>query len=556
MDTEKEGRIWEERIDRRRFLKVAAGTAAATTLVTSPIKNLFIPSPVAAQSRGTGILRYGSLKEPTSIDPSIGYDLWSRWSNDNTYDALYQYVGNPARLVKSLVATAKSLEGGKVWQFRIVRNAKFHNGTPVTARDVYFSFKRLFDLQGPPSVLFRGIVEPNNVKVLDDYTIEVRLNFPYAPFVGTLPWLYILNEKQVRANEKGGDYGREWLRTHDAGSGPFTIESYQGGQKIVYRRFPGYWREWSEKFLDGWIYEISNESSTLRLRLERDDLDFTDYLTVDDWAQAKGNSRLVARADETLGMVSLKFNVQRAPTNNVLLRRALAYGFDYDGVVNGLLRGNGGRMYSPLPPGFWGYRSFRGDAVLDYSTNLEKARAALTASGLNPREIRLVYNYVGGDPTQRDYGLILKSSAEKLGINVEVEGLPASVFVARLESPATAGHVNRISMGGDPDPDTHLFPQYHSSGWKPKGAWYSANFLDNKQLDDLLEKGRSIVDRGRRVPFYEQAQRILLEESASIWVNTRFWFAAYQAYVKGYDYTGAGFNSTYVYPMFKDKKAG
>jgi peptide/nickel transport system substrate-binding protein len=401
--------------------------------------------------------------------------------------------------------------------------------------------------------LLKGVVQANNVRAIDDYTVEFRLDFPYAPFLATLPWLYIVNEKQLRANEKSGDYGKDWLRTHDAGSGPFTIESYQGGQKIVYRRYPDYWRGWGSKYLDGWVYQVVDQSSTLRLRLERDDLDFTDYLTVDDWTAVKSNPNIVARADPLPGMIAVKFNCQKAPTSNLYLRRALAYAYDYDAVVTGLLHGYAGRMYSPIPPNVHGYKSFKGDPVLDYSTNMEKARAALSQSGLNPQEIHLLYNYVGADTSQRDLGLVLKSSAEKLGIDVQVEGLPATVYLDRLTAPATCAHANRVGMSGDPDPDTHLYAQFDSHSWKPTGAWYSCNFVAEPRLDDLLERARSTVDWGFREPLYEQAQRVVLELCPSAFVHTRDWFVAQQNYVKGYEFIGAGYDSTYVYPMYKDK---
>lgn len=159
----------------------------------------------------------------------------------------------------------------------------------------------------------------------------------------------------------------------------------------------------------------------------------------------------------------------------------------------------------------------------------------------------LEYNYVGGDPLQEDFGLLLQSSLEPLGLTVNVVGLTGGEYIGRLESSETAAHFNWIWAASDyPDAEIIFFPQYHSS---KHGAWFSSTFYQNEEFDSLIEEARRTVDDEARLAIYQQLQEILIEDAADIWVYTRHFVMAKSDALDGFAYQPAGMDSTYFYPI-------
>jgi len=151
--------------------------------------------------------------------------LWTARSTSCTLpDALLKYVGNPPALEPWLAEKWEGSPDATVWTFHLVKNARFHNGDPVTAEAVKFSFERTLTLkQGPAWMLLDvldPVLDPSGIEIVDDYTIRFHLNEPYAPFPSVVPWWYIMNPNEVMAHEVDGDYGQGWLQDHEAGSGP------------------------------------------------------------------------------------------------------------------------------------------------------------------------------------------------------------------------------------------------------------------------------------------------------------------------------------------------
>src|SRR5262249_56616519 len=109
-------------------------------------------------------------------------------------------------------------------------NAKCETGDPVTADAVRFSFARPLKLNQGPAWMLSDFLKEDGIKVVNDSTIQFNLTQPYAPFVSFLPWWYVMNPKQVMANEQAGDLGQKWLTTHVPGSGPFQIKRAEQGR--------------------------------------------------------------------------------------------------------------------------------------------------------------------------------------------------------------------------------------------------------------------------------------------------------------------------------------
>ena len=257
-------------------------------LVTAVLAVLVATSPAAAFERvgDRKILVFAGRQEVPTIDPSVKYDWSIRMAQQSLYDALVKYVGNPPEIVPWLAEKWESSPDARTWTFHLTKNARFHNGDPVTAEAVRFSFARTLKLNQGPAWMLSDFLKEDGIKVVNDSTIQFNLTQPYAPFLSFLPWWYVMNPKQVLANEQGGDLGQKWLTTNAAGSGPFKIKRWEQGVLYELEAVDGYWKGWlSKDHIGGVIYRIIRESAAQRAAVIRGEADIAEGLSSDDFDQ-------------------------------------------------------------------------------------------------------------------------------------------------------------------------------------------------------------------------------------------------------------------------------
>ena len=157
------------------------------------------------------ILVFAGRQEVPTIDPSIKYDWSIRMMQQSLYDALVKYVGPNAEIVPWLAEKWETSADGRTWTFQLAKSAKFQNGDPVTADAVRWSFVRTLKLNQGPSWMLADFLKEDGIKVIGPSTIQFTLVQPFGPFLSFLPWWYVMNPKQVMANEQGGDMGTKLL---------------------------------------------------------------------------------------------------------------------------------------------------------------------------------------------------------------------------------------------------------------------------------------------------------------------------------------------------------
>ncbi|HCC33214.1 MAG TPA: ABC transporter substrate-binding protein, partial [Clostridiales bacterium] len=185
---------------------------------------------------------------PTYIDPAVGNDFSDSISLVNLYDSLV--FPNFDGTVRPHLATRWDVSpDGLEYTFYLRTGVKFHNGDELTAEDVEFSMKRLLTIGQGFAYLFLHVT---SVSVVDRYTVKMTLNEPFAPFISALVRFYVLNKRQVLANRRSGpygdmgDYGKEWLLTNDAGSGPYKVKEMKMEEYLLAERFDDWWDGWDE----------------------------------------------------------------------------------------------------------------------------------------------------------------------------------------------------------------------------------------------------------------------------------------------------------------------
>jgi peptide/nickel transport system substrate-binding protein len=475
-----------------------ATAAAAPTATTAPV----------ASVAGQGTAIFASSVDFGNLDPAVGHDGATSNLQKHLYDTLYRHLGNPVQLVPWLATGYQATPDAKVWTFQLAPNAKFQDGSPVTADAVVYSTQRLLKINKGAAYIFKGILSPEGVAAVDDHTVKFTLDSPYGAFLHAVTWLFIVNPTVVKQNEKNGDMGQAWLTTNAAGSGPFTIKRWQQGTVYEFAADPKYWKGWPSPHVDSWVYQIIHESSTERLSLQQNKVQMANWLSVNDMKLLSSAQGVVVPSFPSLSVYSIKLNNKRGPTSDVHVRRALSYAFDYKALLD-YMQGRAVGATGPLPPPIQDSKDLK-----YYTTDLDKAKAELAQSDQYKGGFDIDFTYVTGLEEERTTGLIMHDQLAKLGIKVNIQAVEWVNAVATFSDPNKSPLMFPIYSASDfPDPDAYFWPSFYSGS---DGTWTGASWYSNAKVDDLLKQARSTSDQTQRSTLYQQVQQTILDEAVEV----------------------------------------
>jgi peptide/nickel transport system substrate-binding protein len=486
---------------------------------------------------------YLESQEVTVIDPALHTDESSLHAVLNMYDPLvYPKVQEDLMEPGPHVAESWSAsEDGKTYTFDIRQGIEFHDGSELDAEDVAFSIERLIAINKGFAWLFSNVLEPENIRIVDDHTLELELNVPYAPFVPSLTQLFVVNKDLVMDNlEDGefgefGDYGQAYLRENEAGSGPYQPVRYERASILELQHFDNYWRGWSENQVDHVIYRVVQEEATLRTLLSGGQADMIDqWQTPNTYAQLAQNPNVHVQEDPSAQLFHIEMNTQRAPLDNLNVRKAIAHAVDYQTALDQILQG-AIPAQGPVPVLAWQAYG-REPAAEPYTYDPELARQYLEESGVEPSSIQLTYVYPEGGNLQRQFGLLLQSNLAQLGITISLQEVPWARIVEMSASPESTPDMAAIfDTLKYPHPDSHLYGMYHPSAL---GSYRTISRYENPEVTQLLEDARAETDIEKQLDLYQEADKLIVDDYPSIYVANPLHRVAYQSHVEGYNYVG------------------
>ncbi len=185
---------------------------------------------------------------------------------------------------------------------------------------------------------------------VDAQTVRIKLVKPFVAFLQVLPWIWVVNPKEVEAN-KGADDGQTYLRSTIAGSGAFRVRRAEAGNLYEFERVPKAWKQGGGN-LTGAIWKITRETATQRLMVGRGEAHIAVDLTSEDMDAFKGRPGVVLVIEPEYRTFSIKMNTKHGPLADVNLRKAISYAFNYQAMLDAA--GYAKLMTGPLPDGISG----------------------------------------------------------------------------------------------------------------------------------------------------------------------------------------------------------
>jgi len=473
-----------------------------------------------------GMLR-ATFSWPTYIDPAVGSDFSSSASLINLYDSLVY----PATSGDPLPCAATSWEASDdslSWTFHLRHDITFHDGTPLTAGDVKYSMDRLTAIGEGYAFLFLGRVA--NSEVIDDYTIRFGFDKPFGPFLSTLYRLYILNEALVEANIKmpgpygdKGDYGKEFLLTHDAGSGSYQLKEFRLEEELVMTKNADYWLPIDEGAADEVHFIGTTQSSTVRTMMSRNELEISDQWQTSESLTALGAMEGVEIAEFSPGTeFYMMINTRMPPTDDIHFRKAMAWATDYTTVTDYLFPGSTPSR-GPVPQNVPG----ADPTVLQYKLDLDKAREELALSKYAADEYEVVLHWIADVPDEEKVALMFMSNMAEIGINVKVVKVPWMSVVEEMGQQETSPHIVTVFDSSHyPEAGSLLESRYHSSS---AATWEQNEWLLNDWYDAKIEEAINTVDRDERFVIYGELQQFIVDQCPTIFLFDQVEKHAYHA---------------------------
>jgi peptide/nickel transport system substrate-binding protein len=457
-------------------------------------------SQAAGPSRG-GVLHFArSLDVDQGLDPYRSYSNGSIFVMSQIFDQLVE-LGPGSTLQPGLATSWSRAKNGLSYTFHL-RDARFSDGSPVTAEDVKFSVSRWANPKTNPSTGYLASTV-RRVEIVDAHTIRVRLKKVDAPLLDYLSMVgaSIVPEKLFTAAGKG-------FADHPVGSGAFKLKELIPGQRTVLERNPFYWRK-GQPYLDGVEFDYVPDSGTRVLEMRSAQADVADQIPHNQVASLQETNGITVQVLKSVSWDSVFFNETKKPLQDRRIRQALNYATPKAEILKTVLYGQGQIANSNIPPlRYWD------KSLAPYPYDIEKAKALMAQSSA-PTGFKLDLVIVSGDAVEKQTAEIIKDEWGKIGVKVSI--LPRDFGTMFSDWLAGKGGEAATFPGDALSSDTLSDDEIAGLVFDPKAGLSSlGTFYDNSQVDKLLADAKGTIDDSRRAQDFAQIQQIGMRDVPAV----------------------------------------
>jgi peptide/nickel transport system substrate-binding protein len=446
--------------------------------------------------------------EPDQLDPQKTSAYFSFEVLENVFDTLVE----PDENLEMRPALAQSWQVSpdqRTWTFHLRQGVTFHDGSPLVADDVVYSYRRIIDQQLTNADKFTAVTD---VTAIDPATVRITVKQPTPNLLtnlGGFKGMAIVSRKNVESGQ---------IATHPVGTGPFAFEAQKSGDSISLKANPNYW-DGAPK-VSGVIFRFIPEKSTALSALQAGEVDWTDSIPTQRVNQLKDDDSVNLAVTPSNDYWYLALNEARKPWNDVRVRQAIAYGIDRDAIIAATSYGTAAKNELAIPKGNYASTDFT-----KYRYDIEQAKSLLREANASPRNLdMLVTNEY---PETVTAAQIIADNLTPLGITVNIRTVDMATWLDEQNS----GHFDMLMMGwlGNIDPDDFYYAQHRTDGTS------NAQKYSNPEVDRLLDAGRVETNRDARADIYRKAATIIGDECSYIYLYNPSVIQAWNKGMSGYE---------------------
>jgi peptide/nickel transport system substrate-binding protein len=486
---------------RRSAAVVAAVVALLVAASCSPAQRVDL-------GQGSGNLIAAIAGEPDQLDPQKTSAYFSFEVLENVFDTLVEPDANlemrPA-LAESWTVSPDQL----VWNFHLRKGVTFQDGSPFTADDVVYSYRRIIDEKLANVDKFSAVTD---VSAAGEDTVLIRVEHPTPNLltnIGGFKGMAIVSRKNVESGQ---------IATHPVGTGPFAFVSQTSGDSIVLKANPDYWG--GAPKVPGVTFEFITEPSTALSALQAGEIDWTDSVPTQRISQLKGDDSLKLAVTPSNDYWYLALNEARAPWNDPRVRQAIAYGIDRQSIVQATSYGSATANQLAIPEGNPWYTPYD-----RYRYDTDQAKRLLDEAAAHPEKMDMLVT--SEYPETVTAAQVIADNLAPLGITVNIRTVDFATWLDEQNS----GHFDMLMMGwlGNIDPDDFYYAQHHTDGSS------NAQKFSNPEVDRLLDAGRVETNRQVRQKDYAKAATIIADQVSYLYLYNPSVIQAWSTRLSGYD---------------------
>lgn len=514
------------------------------------VLSLLVFSETSKIDKYAGQLVLSTTSDPKSFNPIVAKETSTTAVTSLIFEGLTTTDGVTTEIKPNLARSWEVSEGGMVWTFHLREDVKWFDGQPFTSDDVVFTFNELIYNQDiPTSARDIFTIEGKTLKVekVDSFTVKFTLPCKFAPFLRSMGQ-EILPKHLLENVAKEGKFNYHWgLNSKPGeivGTGPFKLQSYLVGERVVLERNPHYWKKDSDgsslPYLNKVIFLIVQNQDVELLKFQEGELDYLglrgqDYpilkpeekegnFTIYNTGPAFGENFLVFNQNKGVNPQTNKPYVDSVKLKwftNVQFRQAVAYAIDKQSIIDIVMNGLGFPQYASMSPssGF-----FYNSRVRRYEYNLNKAKDLLKEIGIYDRDKDgkaedkegniIEFNlFTNSDATVRiRIANIIRSDLERIGFKVNFVPLAFNQLVSKLDSTYDWDAILIGLTGG-------IEPHFGSNVWQSGGhlhMWYPQQKQPATEwegdINRIFNEGVQELDNAKRKIFYDRWQDIVVEQ--------------------------------------------
>lgn len=469
---------------------------------------LWIAGCSSSSSEPTSVLVYGRGADADFLDPIRTSNGETAKVLVNIFDNLVTFDDKTLELVPSLAKSWTLSDDGLTYTFVLREDVEFHDGTPLDAEAVVFSFKRLINKNDPGRIPYApDFAMLKDVRVAGPYNVEFELSEPSAVFFSNLA-MFSAGIVSPTAIEK---LGKKFER-QPVGSGPFKFDQWVPKQKLQLVANGEYWN--GRPKVDRVIFKPSDEPAILRLELERGDVHIADNLPPKELVALDEEPGVHVQEQPGANVAYLTLNTTRKPMDDVILRRAIAHAIDKEQLIRICYDSQAAVAINPMPPTVPGWDANAPAAKYD----LDEAKRLMDlfrkeTGAANPLPLKLMVMQKQRPYMQQpaETAQFIKDALSKIGIDAEIDTRPNEEHFQGLS--AGDHHLGLIGWSADTfDADNFLYTFFHPDNIQDQGGNNTSRFA-NAEVKKLLEDARrESKDEAKRMDLYRKVQNIIARD--------------------------------------------
>ena len=455
-----------------------------------------------------GVIIYGRGADAVTLDPAKSDDLESAKVLENIFEGLVRYREDSTEIEPCLAVSWRSSKNETEWIFHLRKGVRFHDGTAFNANAVVFSLMRQIDSRHPyhfEGFKYAGFTFKyvRSVEPLDEHTVRISLDKPYAPFLYNLAMTSAAIVSPAAVMRWKGEFWK-----HPVGTGPFQFEKWIQNERVILHRNRDYWGKTA--YLDTVVFKSILDNSDRLLELKTAAIHVMDGISPGNLNEILRSDEMVLKSNAGVNIGYLAMNTEKAPFDSLKVRQAVNHAIHKKNLVKFLYQDMAIPAKTPIPPTLWGYA----EEVVDYEYDPEKARALLKEAGYGDGFSTTLWAM----PVPRPYMPEPEKIARAIRSNLSAVGIQAEIvthdWATYLEKVSNGEHDMCLLgwIGDNGDPDNFLYVLLDKENAVRPHAENVA-FFRHDRLHDLLIQAQQTSNQAKRGKLYREAQAIIHVEA-------------------------------------------